>query len=214
MVTTEQWKPVPGFPSYAVSSHGRIKRLVDCHRARAETFVQSHSFRGYRRVLLYNQSFRRLVLVHRLVLHAFFRSPRANEQGNHKNGIKHDNQIRNLEWTTQAQNMRHAHRTGLFAHAGLWRTQHPERLPWGDRNGSRTHPERRPRGDSHWSHQRPERVLRGAQNGRAKLSDADVRYIRRASYRYGVITALARKFGVNRQIIHRIRNRILWKHLP
>jgi hypothetical protein len=44
------------------------------------------------------------------------KSPRI--QCNHIDGIKDNNHIKNLEWTTRLENMTHAYRTGLVAKKG------------------------------------------------------------------------------------------------
>jgi hypothetical protein len=45
--------------------------------------------------------------VHRIVLTTFKRSCKNKEECNHKNGIKSDNRLENLEWVTSSQNSKH-----------------------------------------------------------------------------------------------------------
>ena len=68
---------------------------------------------GYERVGLRRDAGRqRIFLVHRLVLEAFI-GVRPGREGNHKNGVKSDNRLENLEWATRGENQRHAYASGL-----------------------------------------------------------------------------------------------------
>lgn len=95
-----QWKEVPFANRHFVSSTGLI-------RGPKGITAGYKNARGYMRFNINRRGY----AVHRLVLLAFL-GP-SDLEVNHKNGIKHDNRLENLEYVTKTENMRHAHRTGL-----------------------------------------------------------------------------------------------------
>jgi hypothetical protein len=79
----------------------------------------------------------------------------------------------------------------------------------GLRNGKYTKPWRTPRGANHHAHLHPE-TRQGENNGRAKLTQADVEFIRLSS---SSSASLGREFGVTKTTILGIRKGRLWKHI-
>lgn len=55
----------------------------------------------------------KVMLVHRLVAELFIPNPENLETINHKNGVKHDNRVCNLEWMSLEENIEHAFQENL-----------------------------------------------------------------------------------------------------
>lgn len=68
---------------------------------------------GYRYVSLSKEGKSRSFYVHRLVSQHFILPIKNKPQVNHKNGIKTDNRVANLEWCSDRENKKHAVNTGL-----------------------------------------------------------------------------------------------------
>ena len=114
----EAWKPVLGYEDlYSVSDCGRVRR--DAPRPCGRLLIPggprklSQNRNGYLQVELWRNSAGIKKYVHRLVAEAFLGAPEVNQEVNHKNGDKHDNRARNLEWVAGAENKLHAARSGL-----------------------------------------------------------------------------------------------------
>lgn len=126
------------------------------------------------------------VRVHRLVADAFL-GP-SHLMVNHRNGIKYDNRIENLEYVTNAQNVKHAYDTGLNANVAAQASARLRRL----------HLEKRvdyAKGRDHYA---------------AKLNEELVRRIRASG---GSRAKIAREMGISEWVVRDVRSRRTWKHI-
>lgn len=99
-------EPIPGFLNYLIDDFGRVFSI------KTKRFLKYHKSKGYNYVRLYKNKKQYCKTVHRLVLLTFV-GP-SNLDVNHKNGIKTDNRLVNLEYCTKKQNMFHAKKLGLI----------------------------------------------------------------------------------------------------
>lgn len=115
----EIWKDIKGFEgSYQVSNLGRIRscnRVVNNSASRTgkqhrkgKILALNKTYRGYYIVHLFRGGKKIHPLVHRLVAQAFIPNPENKPQINHIDGNPRNNQVKNLEWATESENMRHA----------------------------------------------------------------------------------------------------------
>ena len=113
----EIWKPVVGYERlYEVSDSGRVRSLREGRRFRAGHIMSPNLGKfGYTYVNLNEKGIRKTHKIHRLVAQAFLPNPENKPDVNHKNGVKHDNKLGNLEWATKSENTLHAFRTGLHS---------------------------------------------------------------------------------------------------
>lgn len=106
----EEWREVPGYEGiYEVSDQGRVRTLVTRVRGyKAGTLLrQGTSADGYKTVTLIKNNTGWCTYAHRLVMLAFVGESKGLDV-NHKNGIKDDNRLENLEYVTRAENIRHS----------------------------------------------------------------------------------------------------------
>jgi hypothetical protein len=105
---SEIWKPCFNYENkYEVSNTGKVRKI----KTKRE-LVGHISIGGYKRVGLTKDNKTINRTVHRLVLQSFL----GHKEGlviNHKNGIKTDNRLENLEWCTISENTKHSHDNGL-----------------------------------------------------------------------------------------------------
>lgn len=121
----EVWLPVVGYGDcYSVSNEGRVMRTKPRNiirravSSRAKTFTpsvnkQQIDRQGYAVLRIGPTGAQKSVLVHRLVATAFLPNPNQHQFVNHIDGVKTNNNVKNLEWVTKSQNAKHAVRMGL-----------------------------------------------------------------------------------------------------
>lgn len=127
----EIWKDIKGYEGlYQISDRGNVKsfkygkerKLKPCKFGNGYLIINL-SINGY-----YN-SFN----IHRLVCESFLPNPENKEQVNHKNGIKSDNRLDNLEWVTRSENAKHSFdilgRKGSKSALGKFGSNHNRSIP-------------------------------------------------------------------------------------
>lgn len=113
----EIWKPINGCAFlYEISNHGQVRSVerttyhsdgkVTKHRSRI--LKQQTNKKGYNVVRISVNGRKYSFIVHRLVAEHFLDNPKCFPEINHKNEIKTDNQVNNLEWCDTAYNVEYS----------------------------------------------------------------------------------------------------------
>lgn len=120
-----EYRQIDQFPAYRVGSDGSvwsIFKLRNIHGRRGCESYLAEPWRrlvcpknghGYRIVAFRNKGTEVRRQVHQIVAEYFLGPCPDNMEVNHKNGIKTDNRVSNLEYVTDKENVQHAIRTGL-----------------------------------------------------------------------------------------------------
>lgn len=119
----EIWKDILGYEgSYQISNLGRVKSLKRTvvfkkkfkKRIKERIMKPQIMAHGYLFFALSKNGKLKSKILHRLLAIAFIPNPKNKQTINHKNGIKNDNRLINLEWCTHLENTAHAKRIGLI----------------------------------------------------------------------------------------------------
>ena len=118
----EIWKDIEGYEDcYQVSNFGRV---LSKKSGLLRKFGDNGN--GYKFVPLSNGMVKNFY-VHRLVADAFIPNPDRKQTVNHKDGIKSNNHVSNIEWATQSENSQHGFDNGLIN--ALCGREHPFSKP-------------------------------------------------------------------------------------
>ena len=108
----ELWKEIVNFPGYEVSTYGRVRSYMNNRHGIGDSekylkFIENHN--GYFTVCLGRGNRR---LVSRLVAEAFIPNPNNYPIVRHMDDNPHNNNVKNLKWGTQEDNMQDCVRHG------------------------------------------------------------------------------------------------------
>lgn len=104
MEVLEVWKDVVGYEGvYMVSNIGNVRK----NKCGKLLKLVTNDYGYYIVTLTIPKISTSQHYIHRLVCFAFYDKPEDKPQVNHKNGIKTDNRVENLEWVTASENMKH-----------------------------------------------------------------------------------------------------------
>ena len=102
----EEWKTIEEFPTYSISSFGNVTGSTKQN-------LSKRMRDNYYRINLLNGTLQKTFLIHRLVACHFIPNPENKPYVNHKDGNKLNNNVTNLEWSTAAENNKHAYDSKL-----------------------------------------------------------------------------------------------------
>ena len=103
----EEWKVVGMATNYEISNYGQVKNK-NTKRILKPTLINGYLAVGLRANNKTSMSF-----IHRLVATHFLVCPNETYVVNHKDGIKTNNHVENLEWVSLSENGKHAYRLNL-----------------------------------------------------------------------------------------------------
>ncbi len=202
----ETWKDIKGYEDlYQISSFGRVKSL---HYGKMK-ILKLVSIKGYYYINLSKDNNVKKYRVNRLVAEAFICNQNNKNQVNHKDGMKKDNNINNLEWMTGSENQKHAFKKGL--NKPMAGNKNPMFGKTKELNPfyGKTHSEE----TRHKLKKINTGKHLGEKNIQSKLTEWDVKFIKGwLSLGYKQID-IANSFNISKSVISNIKAKRSWAHI-
>jgi hypothetical protein len=101
-------KLIKDYPNYSINTNGEVFNIKTNRMVKA-----SMSGSGYMTIKLCNTLGSKTYNLHKLVAQTFLDNINNEKTINHKNGIKIDNTLNNLEWCSYSHNTKEAYKLGL-----------------------------------------------------------------------------------------------------
>ena len=105
-------KQIEGYEGlYSITKDGKVwshPKYCGLSLRKGKWLKYNYNDNKYLYVILYKNKKGKTQRIHRLVADAYIPNPKNKTCINHKNGIKTDNRIENLEWVTYSENTQHA----------------------------------------------------------------------------------------------------------
>lgn len=117
VIRMEIWKDIENFEGfYQISNFGRVKSLKKwCGNKHLSKWIDSEKIlkptdngRGYLIIAFNTNGKKKNYYIHRLVATHFLNKPINKNIVNHKDYNKHNNNVNNLEWCTQKENIKYS----------------------------------------------------------------------------------------------------------
>lgn len=94
---------------YEISNMGNVRSISKTDLTKIKNLSKIDTGKGYERIAIKTKT----ALIHRLVAQSFLPNPNNKPHVNHIDGNKKNNNVSNLEWITNIENLNHARATGL-----------------------------------------------------------------------------------------------------
>ncbi len=134
MIDITNFKPIPGFEKYLISKEGVIYSTIvkKLRKINTERFIKSKSYINVGLRHSDGKEYKRLI--HRLVAITYIPNPENKTTVNHIDGNKYNNNVTNLEWASQQEQVDHVIKNNLKK-----KIQHGTSIVRIKPNGSVTH---------------------------------------------------------------------------